>query len=297
MCALAALAANAQDVVIDNVPYLLNAETKEATVSHPDGSFFAWMNYWPAEVTIPETITSDGVEYTVTKVGEQAFYMASTLKTVYLPNTVTTFEAQAFAGYIQKIYFGDNITTFENNAFGTLTDFTDFYIPTVTPPVLPQVGTTYTTPNASQRANITVHVPGESIEAYSQVWADFKQYVALSFPDTELNVGDETTLTFVLPATEGVEWTSSDDAVANVEDGKITAVAAGEATITAKLGDNEATCAVTVKSDSQSGIENVAIDTNAPARYFNLQGIEITNPAKGQVVIVRQGNKSVKTVF
>lgn len=45
-----------------------------------------------------------------------------------------------------------------------------------------------------------------------------------------------------------VTWTSSNESVATVADGVVTAVAAGTATITAKAGDQEATCAVTVVS-------------------------------------------------
>ena len=47
-------------------------------------------------------------------------------------------------------------------------------------------------------------------------------------------------------ATTAVTWTSSDEKVATVAGGKVTAVAAGTATITAKAGDYSATCAVTV---------------------------------------------------
>ena len=37
-------------------------------------------------------------------------------------------------------------------------------------------------------------------------------------------------------------------------------------------------------------------DTNAPAEYFNLQGVKLANPEKGQIVIVRKGNKVTKQV-
>ena len=43
-----------------------------------------------------------------------------------------------------------------------------------------------------------------------------------------------------------VTWTSSDETIATVADGVVTAVAAGNATITAKAGDQEASCTVTV---------------------------------------------------
>ena len=48
-----------------------------------------------------------------------------------------------------------------------------------------------------------------------------------------------------------VSWTSSDNAVATVSDGKVTAVGGGSATITAKAGTFEASCSVNVKSDKE----------------------------------------------
>lgn len=45
------------------------------------------------------------------------------------------------------------------------------------------------------------------------------------------------------------------------------------------------------------GINGVINDaTDAPARYFNLQGIEIANPEAGEVVIVKKGNETFKTI-
>lgn len=44
-----------------------------------------------------------------------------------------------------------------------------------------------------------------------------------------------------------VTWTTSNKAIATVADGVVTGVAAGQAVITAKAGDKEATCTVTVK--------------------------------------------------
>lgn len=45
-----------------------------------------------------------------------------------------------------------------------------------------------------------------------------------------------------------------------------------------------------------SGIEAIDVDENAPVVYYNLQGIRVDNPTKGQLVIVRKGNKSYKMI-
>lgn len=43
-----------------------------------------------------------------------------------------------------------------------------------------------------------------------------------------------------------------------------------------------------------AGVESIEFDENAPVKYFNLSGLPISNPQKGQIVIKRQGNKAVK---
>lgn len=47
---------------------------------------------------------------------------------------------------------------------------------------------------------------------------------------------------------------------------------------------------------SPSGVETVAADAEAPVRYYNLQGVEVVNPANG-IYIKVQGSKAKKIVF
>ena len=65
---------------------------------------------------------------------------------------------------------------------------------------------------------------------------------------------------------KAVTWESSDTAVATVENGVVTAVAAGNATITAKAGEKTATCAVTVTNPSNSGSSSGGGGSSTP-RY------------------------------
>lgn len=47
-----------------------------------------------------------------------------------------------------------------------------------------------------------------------------------------------------------------------------------------------------------SAINSVSADVaNAPVEYFSLQGVRVTRPAAGQVVIRRQGADATKVVF
>lgn len=46
----------------------------------------------------------------------------------------------------------------------------------------------------------------------------------------------------------------------------------------------------------ENGVEGVEFDENAPVKYYNLQGVEVANPAKGQLVIKTQGSKTQKMI-
>ena len=43
------------------------------------------------------------------------------------------------------------------------------------------------------------------------------------------------------------------------------------------------------------GIDSVVAEENAPAVYYNLQGVKVANPENG-VYVVRQGNKVSKVL-
>lgn len=57
------------------------------------------------------------------------------------------------------------------------------------------------------------------------------------------------------------------------------------------------TMTIVLPENYNAGIDGVINDAeNVPARYFNLQGVEIANPEAGQVVIVKKGNEAFKTI-
>ena len=89
--------------------------------------------------------------------------------------------------------------------------------------------------------------------------------VSLDKTSLELTEGEEETLIATIAPdnalNKNVTWTSSDTEVATVEEGKVTAVKAGTATITVKTedGDKTAACEVTVKENGYP-VESVSLD-------------------------------------
>ena len=102
--------------------------------------------------------------------------------------------------------------------------------------------------------------------------------VTLDKEETGLVEGEEVTLVATLApenATEKtVEWSSSDEKVATVKDGKVTAVAPGTATITVKTvdGSKTATCKVTVE---KKGIPVNKVTLNKTTQTLEI-GSEVT---------------------
>lgn len=108
------------------------------------------------------------------------------------------------------------------------------------------------------QTQITVTVDGQTASCTVTVTPRTISVESITLNKTQLSLvkgATETLTATVLPTTatdKAVTWESSDTAVATVENGVVTAVAAGNATITAKAGEKTATCAVTVTNPSNS---------------------------------------------
>ena len=107
------------------------------------------------------------------------------------------------------------------------------------------------------------------IDNFTVIALGTAESIALSATDVAMEIGDESTLS-VTAAPEGatmnrVTWTSSDEQVATVDkNGKITAVGAGTATITAKSGILDAvTCTVTVYEEMLAAVPDTSLQNGA----------------------------------
>ena len=127
--------------------------------------------------------------------------------------------------------------------------------------------------------------------------------VSLNKTTLTLTEGDSETLTATVKpdnATDKtVTWSSSKTTVATVDNGKITAVAEGTATITAKAGEKTATCTVTVKKKeipvTSISISGVFLALVAGSQYVLTATVNPDN-ATNKTVTWTSSNTSVATV-
>ena len=97
--------------------------------------------------------------------------------------------------------------------------------------------------------------------------------VKLDKTSLELTRGDsETLIATVEPegSTDSVTWETSDNTVATVADGVVTAVGAGEATVTANAGTQKAECKVTVSVIPDGAVDLGIVMTRADGTTYNL---------------------------
>lgn len=127
-----ALAVNAS-VKVDGIYYNLNSKVKIAEVTFGDELYYG-------EVNIPEKIKYEGVEYSVTSIGDWAFnhqgdasyvYYHSGLTKVPIPNSVKTIGNYAFRGCtgLSSITLGNSLTSIGNSAFRLCSSLSKLKIP------------------------------------------------------------------------------------------------------------------------------------------------------------------------
>ena len=104
--------ASAYDVKVDGIYYNLISKSKTAEVTSGEDKY-------AGDVVIPSSITSEGKEYTVTSIGNEAFYQCKGLTSVIIPNSVTSIGESAFyfCSSLTSITIPNSVTSIGSSAF------------------------------------------------------------------------------------------------------------------------------------------------------------------------------------
>ena len=86
---------------------------------------------YSGDITIPSSVTYNGITYAVTGIGSQAFYYCSSLTSVTIPNSVKSIADYAFrdCSSLTSVTFPNSVTSIGGNAFRDCSSLTSVTIP------------------------------------------------------------------------------------------------------------------------------------------------------------------------
>ena len=273
------------DFDIDGIYYNITGNDVKVTYRGDDSN--SYPDEYTGDVTIPATVTCNGNTYAVTEIGYEAFYGCTGLTSVDIPNSITSIGSYAF--YNCKALKGSlkipaSVTSIGTRAFNKCPLITEVTSLNTEPPVCSQELF-----NDNVYIHSTLYVPKESVMKYitSDGWGPFIHIIGietsdmvlatsvkLNHPQVHIAVGANTQLAAtVLPDSttiKAVNWACSNSAVATVDDnGLVTAVAPGTATVTAMTTDGSnlsASCIVGVYEDVSQFSDYLSIADTAVIR-------------------------------
>ena len=229
------ISSSAYDVEVDGIYYNLISKGNVAEVTYGD-------NKYEGDITIPSSINVNEVEYSVTIIGDEAFYGCSGLTSITIPNSVTSIGSDAFSycSGLTSVTIPNSVTSIGDKTFYNCSGLTSITIPNSVISIWEEAFA-----NCSNLENLycyaekipflgnnifkdsyikyaTLHVPSSAITYFqtTKPWSEFGTIKALEGTNEETNKCETPTISFVDGelvfncATEGVEYISeikSDD--------------------------------------------------------------------------------------
>ena len=121
----------ASNTQVNGIWYDFNESNKTATVTYRGSGYNSYNNEYSGSVIIPSSITYNGTSYSVTSIGERAFYDCSSLTSVTIGNSVTSIGQYAFAvcSSLTSVTIPNSVTIIGDYAFYRCSSLTSVTIP------------------------------------------------------------------------------------------------------------------------------------------------------------------------
>ena len=121
----------ASDTQVDGIWYDFDSSSKTASVTFRGSYYSSYSNEYTNSVVIPASVVYNFMIYSVTSIGEYAFYNCSGLTSVAIPNSVTSIGDRAFWGCsgLTSVTIPNSVTSIGDFAFYYCSGLTSVTIP------------------------------------------------------------------------------------------------------------------------------------------------------------------------
>ncbi len=131
---MSSITTTAHNFEVDGIYYGIitnNTNDKRVYVTFIGSDYIYNLNRYTGNVTIPSTVTYNGIEYSVTSIGSYAFYGCTGLNSVNIPNSVTSIERSAFYGCsrLTSVNIPNSVTNISECTFYGCSGLTSVNIP------------------------------------------------------------------------------------------------------------------------------------------------------------------------
>lgn len=121
----------AADFVVDGLSYnYLEGENEVELTELVENPLLGTTDY-PAEVTVPSTVTYKDVTYSVVAIGDKAFYFSDTVEKISLPESIRSIGEEAFANanLLAEVNIPQGVTFIGERAFSTCPKIKSIVLP------------------------------------------------------------------------------------------------------------------------------------------------------------------------
>lgn len=107
------------DAYVNGIYYNLNIYEHTASVTYRGKNYKEGANSYSGNVVIPETVSVNGIIYSVTSLKDYSFYQCSNLKSITIPNSVTSLGSLCIreCSQLTSITIPNSVTSMGNGAF------------------------------------------------------------------------------------------------------------------------------------------------------------------------------------